>query len=139
MMWTKEERKIYNKLYRETHKEQRKAWDETHKEQIRAYQKVHKKQIRARQKSDINSLGQIKYNIRSKSSHYLSKYGKKIEGYQIHHCCSYSEPYKFIYCTKEMHLKIHQFLRDNNINSDSDHYEQIKHLLDDTVVKYGID
>ena len=34
--------------------------------------------------------------------------------------------------------RIHQYLRQHNIDADSDHYEQIKHLLDDTVVLYGI-
>ena len=29
--------------------------------------------------------------------------------------------------------------RQHNIDADSDHYEQIKHLLDETVVKYGIE
>ncbi len=39
---------------------------------------------------------------------------------------------------EEIHLKIHQYLRDNNIEADSNHFEQIKHLLDDTVVLYGV-
>ena len=86
----------------------------------------------------MNSLGQTKYNIRKKSGNYLRKYGKNIEGYQIHHCFTYNDPTKFIYCSKEMHLKIHEFLRDNNIDADTDHYEQIKHLLDDTVIIYGV-
>lgn len=77
--------------------------------------------------------------VRQKSRLYLYKHGTKIEGYEIHHCCTYNEPYKFIYCSKEIHLKIHQYLRDNNISADTDHYEQIKHLLEDTVVLYGLD
>ena len=37
-----------------------------------------------------------------------------------------------------MHLKIHQFLRDNNIDADIDHYEQIKQLLDEKVITFGL-
>lgn len=127
---------MYNKEYYESHKEARKAsakaWQESNKEQYKAYMKAY-------QKADLNSLGQTKNNIRSKSQSYLKKYGKKIEGYQIHHCCSYSEPYKFIYCSKEMHKLIHAYLRAHNIDADSNHYEYIKHLLDDSVVLYGLE
>ena len=112
------------------------------KEYKRAYYQAHKKELNARnkdyKKADVNSNGKTKNSIRRKSQKYLNKYGTKIQGYEIHHCCSYTEPYKFIYCPKELHVKIHQYLRDNNIEADSNHYEQIKHLLDDTVVLYGI-
>ena len=127
----KKEVKARSKAYRESHKEERKAWYQSHMEERKEYQKEYKK-------ADVNSLGQTKYSIRKKSIYYLSKHGTKIEGYEIHHCCSYTEPYKFIYCSKEMHLKIHAYLRQHNIESDSDHYEQIKHLLDDTVILYGL-
>lgn len=126
----KEEHKVNMKSYNKAHKEERKeylkAWREEHKEEVKAYNK-----------SEVNSLGQTKQSIRSKSQRYLSKYGTKIPGYQIHHCCTYTEPYKFIYCSKEMHRTIHQYLRNNNISADSDHYKYIEHLLDDNVVKYG--
>ena len=115
------------KEYYQAHKEQRKAWNEAHKEQCKAYTK-----------SDLNALGQTKASIRQKSLRYLNKYGTKIPGYQIHHCCTYTEPYKFIYCSKEMHHLIHSYLRQHNIDADSDHYKYIKHLLDETVVKYNI-
>lgn len=137
----------YNKSYYESHKEARKAsmkaWQESHKEQYRDYQKSwyesHKKEVIAYIKSDLNSLGQTKNSIRKKSQHYLKKYGTKIQGYQIHHCCTYTEPYKFIYCSKEMHRMIHSYLRQHNIDADSNHYKYIKHLLDDTVVLYGLE
>lgn len=123
---------MYHKEYYEAHKEQvkakNKAWRESHKEQVKAYRK-----------SDLNALGQTKQSIRKKSRRYLSKYGTKIKGYQIHHCCTYDEPYKFVYCSIEMHKLIHAYLRAHNIDADSNHYEYIKHLLDDSVVKYGID
>ena len=131
----KEEVKSINKVWRDKHREEynasKKAWRDTHKEHYRDYNKAY-------HKVDVNSLGQSKHNIRCISNQYLNKHGTKIQGYQIHHCCTYTEPYKFIYCSKEIHLKIHQYLRDNNIDADSDHYEQIKHLLDDTVVTYGL-
>ena len=135
----KEEQKAYMKAWYEAHKEEqkayKKAWKEAHKEEYKANQNSYQK---AYKQSDLNSLGQSKHNIRSKSRRYLVKYGTKIPGYQIHHCCTYDDPTKFIYCSKEIHLKIHQFLRDNNLDADSNHYEQIKHLLDEKVVLYNI-
>ena len=127
---------MYNKEYYESHKEAHKAsmkaWKESNKERYNAYQKAY-------YKSELNSLGQTKNSIRKKSNRYLKKYGAKIPGYQIHHCCTYTEPYKFIYCSRDMHSLIHAYLRQHNIDADSNHYEYIKHLLDDTVVKYGIE
>lgn len=102
------------------------------------WRKSHKDYYKDYHKTDVNDLGQTKNYIRNKSRRYLSKYGNKIPGYQIHHCCTYNEPYKFIYCSKEKHQLIHSYLRQHNIDADSDHYEQIKHLLDDSVVLYGI-
>ena len=134
----KEEIKAHVKKYIKDHKEERKAYYQAHKEEIKAYQKAHKEEIYARLKSDLNSLGQTKESIRHKSQYYLNKYGTKIPGYQIHHCCTYTEPYKFIYCSKEIHHLIHSYLRQHDIDADSDHYEQIKHLLDDSVVLYNI-
>ena len=128
----KEECKALMKAYKEAHKEsvkaKNKAWCETNKEHVKAYKR-----------SDVNALGQTKDSIRRKSRYYLNKYGTKIPGYQIHHCCTYTEPYKFIYCSKEMHRLIHAYLRQHNIDADSDHYDLIKHLLDDRVVLYGIE
>ena len=128
---TKEELKAYKKAWYKSHKEQVKAYQQAHKEQIKEYNKAYKKY-------DVNSLGQTKHSIRMKSQQYLKKYGTMIPGYQIHHCCTYAEPYKFIYCSIEMHRLIHAYLRQHNIDADSEHYEQIKHLLDDTAFKYNI-
>lgn len=116
------------------------------KEYMKAYYQAHRKEMnsnrkeywKAYKKADVNSLGQPKSNIRNRSLKYLKNHGTKIPGYEIHHCCTYDEPYKFIYCSKEIHFKIHKYLRDNNIDADSNHFEQIKHLLDDTVVLYGV-
>ena len=161
MSWTKEERKEYMKAYYQAnkehvkaakkdyyqaHKQQRKAtmkaYYQAHKEQhktvVKAYNQAHKEQAKAYMKSDVNSFGETKHSIRMKSRCILKKSGIKIPGYQVHHCFTYNDPTKFIYCSKEMHLKIHQFLRDNNIDADSDHYEQIKQLLDEKVITFGL-
>ena len=136
---TKEERKEYMKAYYQAHKEAfKEKCREANKEKCRAYYQAHKDSEKEKKQSDLNSLGQTKNSIRLKSLSILNKSGTKIPGYEIHHCFGYDDPNKFIYCSKELHLKIHQFLRDNNIVADSDHYEQIKHLLDDSVVLYNI-
>ena len=146
---TREECKEYQKAYYQAHKEQRiaqvKAWRAANKKHYKTYQKAWHKANKDRDntlskayhQSDVNTLGQTKNSIRTKSRYYLSKHGIKIPGYEIHHCFTYDDPSKFIYCSKETHLKIHQFLRDNNIDASSDHYEQIKHLLDENVVIFG--
>ena len=131
----KEERNAYQKAYYQTHKEKHKvivkAWQEAHRQEINEHARVY-------YKNDKNSHGKSKGIIRMKSQYILKKSGIKIPGYQIHHCFTYNDPSKFIYCSKETHLKIHQYLRDNNIDADSDHYEQIKHLLDENVVVFGV-
>ena len=135
----KEERKEYMKAYYQAHKEAfKEKCREANKEKCRAYYQAHKDSEKEKKQADLNSLGQTKNSIRLKSLSILNKSGTKIPGYEIHHCFGYDDPNKFIYCSKELHLKIHQFLRDNNIMADSDHYEQIKHLLDDSVFLYNI-
>ena len=142
----KESEKAKKKAYHQAHKEQSKAYYQANKEQLKeqmkAYRQAHKEHLnaysQAYNKTDVNSLGQTKDSIRRKSRYYLNKYGTKIPGYQIHHCCTYDDPYKFISCSKEMHRLIHAYLRQHNIDADSEHYKYIKHLLDDSVVKYNI-
>ena len=147
----KEEIKTKKKAYYQTHKEviraKNKAWNESHKEEKierdKAYNKAHKDKLneytKDYQRKHRNSLGKTKNCVRALSNHFLKKYGKKIPGYEIHHCCTYDEPYKFIYCSKEMHKLIHSYLRQHNISADSNHYDLIKHILDETVVLYGIE
>ena len=127
----KEDLKAYQKAYYQATKEQRKTYNQAHKEQKKLYTINY-------MKNDVNSFGETKNSIRLKSRYILKKSGIKISDYEIHHCFTYDDPSKFIYCSKELHLKIHQFLRDNNIDADSDHYEQIKHLLDEKVVTFGL-
>lgn len=127
--------KVKMKAWHEAHKDENKAymkaWHEAHREEYKTYQNSYQKSY---YKSDLNSLGQTKSSIRTKSRYFLKKSGIKIPGYEVHHCFTYNDPTKFIYCSKELHLKIHQYLRDNNIDADSDHYEQIKYLLDEKVI-----
>lgn len=138
--------KAYKREYYQKHKEARKAYSKAYyqkhkdyfKKYFKDYAKSHKVHIYANSKADVNSFGKPKQYIRNLSNQYLQKHGTVIPGYQIHHCFTYDDPKKFIYCSHEKHLEIHQYLRDNKIKADTDHYEQIKHLLDDTVIVYGV-
>ena len=135
----KEYMKARAKAYYQSHKKeikaQHKAWYQAHREerkaQQKAYYQAHREKWNAYKKSDTNSLGQTKKSIRLKSSRYLFNVLKhnKLKGYEIHHCFGYDDYRNFIYIPKSLHLKIHQFLRDNNIDADTDHYNQIVHLI----------
>lgn len=137
---TREEIKEYMKAYYQAHKESEKAahkaWRETHKESEKAKKKawrlVHKDKCKAYKKADVNSLGKTKDSIRQKSRDILKQMNLKIPGYETHHCFGYEDPAKFIYISKELHLKIHQFLRDNNIDASSDHWMDIRDLVNST-------
>lgn len=124
----KEERKVQMKAYYHEHKEElkakAKAYHKSHREERNAYHKAYKR-------TDINSLGQTKESIRKKSRLYLFNVLKhtKLKGYEIHHCFGYDDYRNFIYIPKSLHLKIHQFLRDNHIDADTDHYNKIVHLI----------
>lgn len=78
---------------------------------------------------DLNSNGIPKCNIRTRSRKILGKCHAKLPGYEIHHCFGYEDPNKFLYIPKSLHLKIHQFLRDNKIPADSDHWFAIRELV----------
>ena len=131
----KAQMKAWYQKHREERKAQRKAWYQEHKEELKAYQKAYQKSHReehnAYHKSDTNSLGQTKNSIRSKSRYYLFNVLKhnKLKGYEIHHCFGYDDYRNFIYIPKSLHLKIHQYLRDNHIDADTDHYNKIVHLI----------
>jgi hypothetical protein len=141
------DRKEYMRAWREAHKEEQrfwhKSWYQAHKGEwnakCKSWYQTHKEEKKAYLKADVNSFGKTKNKVRDLSRRYLNKHGTKIPGYEIHHCFSYDDPHKFIYCPKELHLTIHAYLREHKIDSDSDHYSLIKHLLDDTVVLYGIE
>lgn len=85
------------------------------------------------QKNDLNSGGKTKQSIRKQSRRILFKQRKhiKFKGYEIHHCFGYDNPSKFIYIPISLHDKIHQYLRDNNIDADSNHYDFIKYMINE--------
>lgn len=85
------------------------------------------------QRNELNCNGKTKRSVRCKSNHILFKqrHHTKLKDYQIHHCFGYEDPSKFIYIPKSLHNKIHQYLRDNNIDADSNHYEYIKYMIND--------
>ena len=130
-------KKAYSQSHKEQAKEYKKKWYQAHKEEIipkkKAYKEAHKEEAKAYMKTyhkaDLNSLGQTKHSIRVKSHAILKKMNLKIPGYEIHHCFGYNDPTKFIYISKSLHLKIHQFLRDNNIEADNDHWMQIRDMV----------
>ena len=128
--------KEYMKAYNQAHKEQHKAYNQAHKEQYKAYYQAHKEQYKsyqkAYQKSDVNSLGQTKQSIRMKSQYILKRMNLHIPGYEIHHCFGYEDASKFIYISKSLHLKIHQYLREHNIDASCDHWMTIRDLVNDT-------
>ena len=131
----REYQKAWYQAHREERKAQMKAYSQAHREdekaRCRAYYQSHKDEYNAYSKSDTNSLGQTKKSIRCKSSYYLFNVLKhtKLKGYEIHHCFGYDDYRNFIYIPKSLHLKIHQFLRDNGISADTDHYSKIVHLI----------
>ena len=133
---TREEMKEYKKAWREANKVKIKAYRQDRKEQSKEYMKAwreaNREQVKAYQNSDVNSLGQTKNSIRMKSQYILKRMNLKIPGYEIHHCFGYEDASKFIYISKELHLKIHQFLRDNNIDASTDHWMAIRDLVNST-------
>ena len=155
----KEECKAYGKAWCEANKESVKAWYQAHKESVKAktkayyqdnkekvkaytkaYKQANKEQIKAYQKeymkeytkTDLNSLGQTKHSIRQKSQRILKKMNLHIPRYEIHHAFGYEDASKFIYISKSLHLKIHKYLREHNIDADSDHWLQIADIVNST-------
>lgn len=93
-----------------------------HKEEWNAY-------MRKKIAEDVNSVGVTKSHIRRRSRRILDRIHDKLQCYEIHHCFGYEDPNKFIYIPRDLHLKIHQLLRDNNIPVDSDHWNVIRDLV----------
>lgn len=126
---TKEERKEYMKAWYQAHKEEHnkkmKDYYEAHKEECYAYKNEYIK-------SDLNLLGHTKQSIREKSRYILKRMNLHIDNYEIHHCFGYEDPSKFIYISKALHSKIHQYLRDNKIDAATDHWMQIRDLVNST-------
>lgn len=128
----KDKVKAYSKAYRQAHNKDSKAYRQVHKEESKAWREVNKEQIKAYMHADVNALGQTKESIRLKSRRILKQMNLHIPGYEIHHCFGYEDPSKFIYISKALHLKIHQYLRDNNISAASDHWMQIRDIVNST-------
>ncbi len=126
----KDKWKAYNKAHKDERNEGTKKWQQANKAKYRAYQRAYQ---RAYLKSDTNSSGATKNSVRQRSNGYLFNTLKhtKLEGYEIHHCFGYEDYKCFIYIPKKLHLQIHQYLRDNNISADSNHFSQIAHLIND--------
>jgi len=143
----KEKQKELCKKYKEEHKDEIKAYQRNyHKNYNKAYYKLHKDEFKLKRKQNncisIHHYDKFKeylqvsdnkkkHYTRIKSSQYLFKTLKhtKIKEYEIHHCFGYDNFKHFIYIPKELHIEIHQFLRDNNINADSNHFSQIEHII----------
>ena len=121
--------KEYYKAHKEAIKESLKAYRQAHKEHYREYQRDYHKAYR---KLDLNTNGETKNSIRKKSNDILKQMNLHIPGYEIHHCFGYEDPSKFIYCSKSLHLKIHKYLRDNNIDASCDHWMHIRDIVNDT-------
>ena len=105
---------------------------EERKANLKAYYQAHKEEAKAYMQSDVNSLGQTKNSIRCASRALLKRMNLNIPDYEIHHCFGYEDPSKFIYISKSLHLKIHQYLRDNKISADSNHWMQIRDIVNST-------
>lgn len=80
-----------------------------------------------------NENNKCKHGVRCQSSYILFKQRNhtRLKGYEIHHCFGYDDPSKFIYIPKSLHNKVHQLLRDKNIDSDSNHFNYIIHLINE--------
>ena len=149
---TREERREYLRKWRDEHKEYRKMVREEHREKLNAKNRKwraehsdvrnarmrnrraeYKEEYSARRKiktaEDLNKNGVTKNYIRLVSRRILEKCLSKIQGYEIHHCFGYEDAEKFIYIPRDLHLNIHQFLRDNNIPAHIDHFNAIRELI----------
>lgn len=94
---------------------------------------IFRKQQFEYKKNDLNSSGKTKNNIRNQSSYILfdMRHHIKLDDYEIHHCFGYEDPSKFIYIPKSLHDKIHRYLRGNNIDANSNHYDCIKYMINE--------
>ena len=123
---TKEEHREYLRKYRAEHREEYRA---RMRKRYAEHQEEKKSWMRKYQARDLNKKGVSKNSIRSMSWRILERCLSKLPGYEIHHCFGYEDPEKFIYIPKSLHLKVHQFLRDNGITSNTDHWNYIRDLV----------
>ena len=97
------------------------------------FRALHIRMSKESKQKDLNSKGQTKHYIRTRSRCILFKQRQHtiLKGYEIHHCFGYEDPSKFIYIPKSLHKAIHSFLRENNINADTDHYKYISAMINE--------
>ena len=96
---------------------------------MRDYYANHKDEIKARNKADRNKCGIMKSQIRVRSRRILKRSHVILPNYEIHHCFGYEDPSQFIYIPRELHLAIHQRLRDSNYSPSAPHWDLIKELI----------
>lgn len=140
---TIEERREYNRKRRDEHRKEysarRRKWNTEHREEHNArkkkYYAEHREEynaiMRKRLAEDLNKNGVKKSNIRKRSRRILDRCHANLTGYEIHHCFGYEDPNKFIYIPKSLHIQIHQFLKDNEIPADSNHWNLIRELVNE--------
>lgn len=118
---------VVNARAREYYKENTIKCKVNHKEWL----KIHASEWNEYQNSQRNESGKTLSSIRMASNQYLFKTlnHTKLENYQIHHCFGYEDHTKFIYIPKSLHLKIHEYLRVNNIDARSNHYKYIRDMI----------
>lgn len=137
---TRKERREYMRKWRAQHREEynarRRKWSAEHRDELNArfrkWSAEHIEERRRYKAEDLNSNGVTKSHIRRSSRYILERCHSKLKGYEIHHCFGYDVPEKFIYIPKSLHIQIHQFLRDNNISADEDHWMAIRKLVNDS-------
>lgn len=122
----KPEVKEYQNEYSKEYKKERLVNEPEYRDNMNEYKKEYSR-------NDLNSKGTTKSSIRGQSRRILFEERKhtKLKDYQIHHAFGYEDPMKFIYIPKSLHVKIHQYLRDNSIDADSNHYDYIKHMINE--------
>ena len=116
----------------------RKRYSEHREERIeyqKKYNAEHREEYKARMKKyyaeDLNKNGVTKQYIRFSSRRILEKCHSKLPNYEIHHCFGYEDPSKFIYIPRELHIKIHQLLRDKKIPAESNHWKNIAEIVNE--------
>lgn len=140
---TREKRKEYMKIWRAEHREVRNSRQREkrseHKEEYNAIMRNYRSErreewnlsMKKRRSVDLNSHGFTKMYIRTRSRKILENCHAKLSGYEIHHCFGYESPEKFIYIPRDLHLKIHQILRDKKIPAESDHWKNIAEIVNE--------
>lgn len=127
------DRYINDSEFREYHIECSKEYQKERFANDAEYRECYNERKKGYYRNDLNSKGKPKNNIRKQSGYILfdKRHHTKLKDYEIHHAFGYEEPSKFIYIPRSLHIKIHQYLRDNNIDADSNHYDCIKYMINE--------